>query len=124
MDDDLKRFGEDVREQRKAQNLNQEELADRVGISRTYLSQIEQGRATNLSFRLAQKLSVILGLEPPREPVVKVPPSLRQFAEEDNLPPEHVGMLARIAYRGKQPEKPEQWRMLYNLIKTTLESYQ
>ena len=123
MDNDLQHFGQRVREQRLAQGKKQEELADKVGISRTYLSQIEQGRARNLSLRVTQTLCKELGLEPPQESPSKPNPSLQQFAGQENLPEKDVQMLAGIVYRGKQPESVEQWRLLYNLIKTTLGNY-
>ncbi len=103
--------------------MSQQELADEVGISRTYLSQIEQGQATNLSLRLARQLSGILGIDPPQRNIPNAPEALIQLAEEENIPPEHVEMLAGLAYRGRRPETREQWRLLYNLIKTTLESF-
>ena len=51
-----------------------------------------------------------------------IPQSLREFAEEDGLPPEDVRMLAGIEYRGERPQDPQQWRILYNVIKTASES--
>jgi transcriptional regulator with XRE-family HTH domain len=125
----LERFGERVREQRKAAGYSQKTLADEVDISRTYLSQIEQGRAQNLSLRLAERLSTALGIESPyvgeatggSEESGDIPQSLRTFAEQDGLPPRDVKMLAGIEYRGKRPEDPQQWRILYNVIKTASE---
>jgi len=38
-----KRFGEVVRRRRHALGISQEELADRSGLHRTYISQIERG---------------------------------------------------------------------------------
>jgi transcriptional regulator with XRE-family HTH domain len=126
----LDRFGENVRTERKKQGYSQEDLAEKVDISRTYLSQIEQGRAQNLSLRLAQRLSTVLGIKSPyqedNEGAEKdeedIPQSLREFAEEDGLPPEDVRMLAGIEYRGERPQDPQQWRILYNVIKTASES--
>lgn len=122
----LERFGENVRAERKKQGYNQEDLAEKVEISRTYLSQIEQGRAQNLSLRLAQRLSTVLGIKSPYKDEEKsqeedIPQSLREFAEEDGLPPEDVQMLAGIEYRGERPQDPQQWRILYNVIKTASE---
>lgn len=123
--DNLEQFGDRVRAARKAQEMKQAELADRVGISRTYLSQIEQGRARNLSFRLAQGLSEKLGIDLPQDghvegaEDVKIPAALREFAEEEGLPEKDQRMLARIQYRGKKPSNAQQWRMLYGVIKVT-----
>ncbi|MCS3665058.1 transcriptional regulator with XRE-family HTH domain [Salinibacter ruber] len=126
----LDRFGENVRRERKKQEYSQEELAEKVDISRTYLSQIEQGRAQNLSLRLAQHLSTVLGIKSPyqedeedeKKDEEDIPQSLREFAEADGLPPEDVRMLAGIEYRGERPQDPQQWRILYNVIKTASES--
>jgi len=125
----LERFGENVRTERKNQGYSQADLADKVGISRTYLSQIEQGRAQNLSLRLAQRLSTVLGIKSPyqeddedeEKEEEDIPQSLREFAEEDDLPPGDVQMLADIEYRGERPQDPQQWRILYNVIKTASE---
>jgi transcriptional regulator with XRE-family HTH domain len=126
----LDRFGENVRKERKNQGYSQADLAEKVDISRTYLSQIEQGRAQNLSLRLAQRLSTVLGIKSPyqedeedeKKDEEDIPQSLREFAEEDGLPPEDVRMLAGIEYRGERPQDPQQWRILYNVIKTASES--
>jgi transcriptional regulator with XRE-family HTH domain len=58
-----KRFGERVRELRKACGLSQEELAHRAGVHRTYLGGIERGER-NPSLRnisaIAEALQVTL----------------------------------------------------------------
>lgn len=48
--DILLRFGEALRARRLALGLSQEELADRCGLDRTYISGIERGRR-NVSLR-------------------------------------------------------------------------
>jgi len=54
-------FGKKVRDRRREEKLSQEELAQRVGISRNYLSQIERGQATNLSWQVMERLTSTLG---------------------------------------------------------------
>lgn len=123
----LENFGKRVRRERKKQGYNQEQLAERVDISRTYLSQIEQGKAQNLSLRLAQRLSTQLGIESPYEDEIlpeqdsDIPESLRKFADEDDIPESEVEMLANIEYRGDQPQRVDQWRIVYNVIKNATE---
>lgn len=39
----IKKFGERIRQLRKAENLTQEELAARTGFHRTYIGMIERG---------------------------------------------------------------------------------
>jgi ribosome-binding protein aMBF1 (putative translation factor) len=60
-------FGQQVRARRRQEKLSQEELAQRVQISRNYLSQIERGQSTNLSWQVRQRINAVLG--PRRRPV-------------------------------------------------------
>lgn len=117
-------FGRQVRDRRKQERLSQEDLAQRVGISRNYLSQIERGQATNLSWQVRSTLAAALGLHPGEAPTPLaeegLPPGLADFAQRNQLPPEDVQMLARLQYRGKQPNTPEKWEVLYNVIKVTM----
>lgn len=117
-------FAKRVRDRRSQEGLSQQELADKIGISRNYLSQIERGQATNLSWQVRERLSAVLGLkeESPAIPTVEadLPPSLVEFAQNANLPPDDVLMLARLKYRGQQPTSPEKWELLYNVIKMTV----
>lgn len=57
----LKKFGDNVRAQREAQALSQEQLAERADLDRTYISGIERG-VRNLSLlnvvRLAKALQI------------------------------------------------------------------
>jgi len=57
---------------REKMGLSQEEAADRIGISRTYLSKIECGNASKVSLRLCRRLAALydctieeLGIELP-----------------------------------------------------------
>ena len=117
-------FGQHVRKRRLEEKFSQEKLAQAVGISRNYLSQIERGQATNLSWQVRERLASVLGLA--GETTAKeqrqddVPPSLAAFAQAAALPPDDVRMLARLKYRGQQPTTPEKWELLYNVIKMTV----
>jgi transcriptional regulator with XRE-family HTH domain len=55
-------FPRRLRDARKAAGLTQVELADRVGVHQTRLSQIEGGAAADLEMRW--KLAVALGVDP------------------------------------------------------------
>ena len=56
------RFGDAVRARREELELTQEELADRAGIHRTYLSDVERGRR-NVSILNVERLAVALSLK-------------------------------------------------------------
>ncbi len=113
-------FAQQVRAQRKAQKLSQQELAQQVEISRNYLSEIERGEATNLSWQVRQKLAAALGLSPAGEAVeTDLPEGLAAFAASAKLPQDDVQMLAGLKYRGQQPTTADKWELLYNVIKMT-----
>lgn len=119
-------FGKTIRERRRQEGLSQEALAQQVGISRNYLSQIERGLATNLSWQLRQTLTSLLGVQA-ETPVVAVTPQdlplgLAEFAQRADLPSDDVLMLTRLRYRGKQPTTADKWELLYNVIKMTVDS--
>lgn len=55
------RFGDGVRSRREELGLTQEDLADKAGIHRTYLSDIERG-ARNLSLINIERMALALEL--------------------------------------------------------------
>lgn len=119
-------IGRRIRERRRQEGLSQEGLADRVGISRNYLSQIERGQATNLSWQVMGRLTSALGLMEEQQSNVgqelkNLSPSLVEFIKEVNLPPDDIQMLANLYYRGRQPTTKEKWKLLYNVIMMTTE---
>lgn len=115
-------FGDRVRERRMQEGLSQGVLARKVDISRNYLSQIERGEATNLSWQLVERLTTILGLkeehieETPLDRA-SLPTGLAEFARTANLPDDDIRMLARLQYRGRQPTNAKDWAYIYNVIK-------
>ncbi len=54
------RFGAAVRSARESEGLSQEDLADRAGLHRTYVSLIERGQRT-ASIAVVEKLAGALG---------------------------------------------------------------
>lgn len=57
----LIRFGDRVRELRKELDISQEELSDKAGFDRTYISGLERGRR-NISLKNIQKLASFFNL--------------------------------------------------------------
>lgn len=55
-------FGPAVRQHRELMRLSQEDLADRAGLDRTYVSGIERGRR-NPTLEVLQRLSDALGAD-------------------------------------------------------------
>ena len=120
-----KEFGAVVRDRRMKEDLSQEELAQNVGISRVYLSQIERGVAENVSVAIYEKLATYLGitLSQSSPTPTNLPPALVKLQEEHSLPDADVRMLASLQFRGKKPATTEQWLLLYKLIQATSESW-
>lgn len=58
----LKQLGERVKRLRKQKGLTQEQLADKVRVSSTYIGFIEQGQR-NPSINTADKLARVLGVK-------------------------------------------------------------
>lgn len=117
-------FGQKVRERREKQGWSQEKLAAEVDISRNYLSQIERGVATNLSWQVVHRLATALGLKlenaEEQQDMTSLPPGLAEFARQVDLPAADIEMLARIQYRGKRPSTPAEWEMLHKAIRIAL----
>ena len=61
-------FGEEVMLQRKRTGLSQTELAERVGISRNYVSLIERGRLETVTLGVLMRLCDVLDI--PREHLI------------------------------------------------------
>ena len=119
-------LGRQVQAKRKEKNLSQTELGDLVGISRNYVSMIERGEAENISMKIVNQLAIALGssaaeLTGESTPVM-IPPSLREFALEENLSYEVIDKLARIPKRGKEPKTAEGWKVMYNVISKFMDS--
>lgn len=58
------KFGEAVRRARRANNLKQDELAELIGMQRSYLSKIESGRVTNPESATRERIASAMGLTP------------------------------------------------------------
>ena len=61
--DSTRQFGQRVRDRRKALDLSQEALAERVGVHRTYVGSLERGER-NVSLINILKLAAALGVDP------------------------------------------------------------
>jgi transcriptional regulator with XRE-family HTH domain len=134
MEIDLKRLGENIRYLRQGKNLSLHDLADKSGVSKTYISDLENGLggrpnvqylyriATSLettidtlitlSIRASQKKSTspIVSTEP-------LPPGLEEFAAQERLEPQQIEMLAGLNFRGNRPRDAEAWKLIYDTIK-------
>lgn len=116
-----------IKQRREEKGISAADLARRANLSKSYISELESGRAPRPSgdvlFRLAAELGTTVAdlLERQIEPASRpTSPSLRQFAEQAGLLPEDVEMLSQISFRGEQPRTLEDWRFLYESIKRSI----
>ncbi|MEZ5710099.1 MAG: helix-turn-helix transcriptional regulator [Blastomonas sp.] len=65
-DDICVRFGKNVRRIRRAKEQSQEDLADKAGLHRTYISGLERGGGRNPSLKAVEKIAKALGVDPRR----------------------------------------------------------
>ena len=125
-------LGQRVRALRKKQKLSLNDLARLSGVSKGYLSQVERSLTVRPSaltiFSIAEALGTTVGELFDGRPEGGIDPSagldlpdgLREFAQEAELPPTDVNMLAAIRYRGAQPRDKEDWRFLYESIRRSI----
>lgn len=113
-----------VRQLREKKAWSLTELAERAGISRSYLAQIESGESIPTQAKILQ-LAEALGALPSEllgeESKINIPSSLREFAKKENLGSAEIHMLAQIEYRGSRPNTFEEWKAIYSIIKGMLE---
>ena len=64
MEGELQRIaGVNIRAYRKAKGISQEELADSLGVHRTYMGGVERGER-NLTLRSLERLAARMGVDP------------------------------------------------------------
>jgi len=122
-------LGQRLRQSREKKGLSLSELARQAEVSKGYLSQIESGQTGRPSAQVLYSIASVLGtsvaalLGMPTGEVdseVMISDSLREFAQAEELDEEEVNMLARVRYRGRQPQTADDWRYLYESIKRSI----
>ncbi len=129
--------GERIREAREKRGLTQEKLAEKTGLSKGFLSDVENGNSDISSDNLL-KLADVLGANldyllrgentrsPSREPVV-IPPELSRFAEQEKLTymqtlellEAHNSIIARRSSSSQKSFGVDHWRQLRRAIQKT-----
>ena len=117
-------LGERIRQRRREKGQRAIDLANDARISKTYLSDLEAGKATKPSAPVLARLADALGTtvadlleeEGPSQDAV-IPTALRALAEEEGLAEADVRMLAAVRWRGEQPLDIADWRFLYEAVR-------
>lgn len=128
-DEDVESIGGRIRRFREEAGLSLSKLAEKAELSKGYLSRLENGVADarpsgKTLYALAQALGVTMSDLLGRKLLssaqqVEIPPTLRDFAQETNLPEADVQMLASIEFRGEPPRTKERWNYIYTAIQTS-----
>jgi DNA-binding XRE family transcriptional regulator len=119
---------------REARGWNVSELARASGLSQPYLRQIELGIKRNPSAAVLNQLAVALGVTVadimgtsvaiPASSLEEAPDSLRELVRKQGkqlgLRQEDVEMLKGIHFRGRRPERSEDWELIFLLLKRLL----
>lgn len=133
MEIDLKRLGENIRYLRQGKNLSLADLTIKSGVSKAYISDLENGLGGRPNVQYLYKIAtaldttidalINLSLKPsqrkPGPDVSKepLPPGLEEFAKQEHLEPQQIDMLARLNFRGNRPKDAEAWKLIYDTIK-------
>jgi transcriptional regulator with XRE-family HTH domain len=120
-------LGKEVAKRRRELELSQDQLAEKAGISRTYISLIERGDAQNVTRSVLEKLANVFGtstavlLGQPEQKELLIPPALKDFAIKEQLTVDIVERLVRLPRRGREPHTLEEWKVLYDAVKEWLQ---
>lgn len=119
-----------IREERTEAGLTLDELADKAGLSKTYLWELEQDEAgvkrpsADVVLKIADALSLtiadLMGLPTVKvqKASVNIPKSLVEFRDQqkvmgNNLSDKDLRELAGMSFRGGQPRTAEDWFAVY-----------
>lgn len=129
MSSDATAIGRRIQRFRKEKGLTLAELAAKANISKSYLSELENGvgnhkrPSAETLYRIGKALGVamsdLLGRPLIVESKTSKPASLREFARQRKLPATDLEMLASIRFRGDAPKTPERWEFIYQAIRNS-----
>jgi transcriptional regulator with XRE-family HTH domain len=128
---DLQKLGHRVRFYRQGKGWTITALAEKTGISKAYISDLENGAAGKPNIQYVYSIAVAIGVtldelledakplqrSKPRKDGEELPPGLGELQRELQLSDAEVEGLAQINFRGNRPKDMEGWRFLLEAIK-------
>ena len=130
---DLVKLGHKVRFLRQGKGWTLSELSDKSGVSKAYISDLENGVAGKPNIQYVFAIASALGVtldellsDAAATPVERsrrkrtgrdLPPGLAELQREMNLSDDETDMLAQVNFRGNRPKDKEGWRFLLEAIK-------
>jgi len=117
-------IGSRIQHFRQQHGLSLNELAERAGVSKSYLWNLEKRNedkrpSAQVLFKIAKGLGVTLADLLDQAPTVgdpDIPPSLREFTRSRALTDSDVRMLASIQFRGDPPQSVRRWQFIYDAL--------
>src|ERR1700677_4441198 len=135
MDDknlDLAKLGHRIRYLRKGKGWSLADLENESGVSKAYISDIENAAAGRPNIQYVYALAASLGVTldglidetdrrltglNPREKKAELPSGLGELQRDLGLTDDDVEELSKINFRGDRPKDKEGWRFLLEAIK-------
>jgi transcriptional regulator with XRE-family HTH domain len=129
---DLKKLGAKIRFYRQGKGWALANLAEKSGVSKAYISDLENGAAGKPNIQYVFNIAVALDVTlddllkdttskqqraKRRRSPGELPPGLGELQQELNLSDEAVEMLAQVNFRGNRPKDAEGWRFVLQAIK-------
>jgi XRE family transcriptional regulator of biofilm formation len=126
---DLKRLGHQTRFLRLGKGWTLSDLAERSGVSKAYISDLENGAAGKpniqyvysisraLDTTLDRLLDDVASTNPAEDASTQeLPPGLAELRDEQKLSDEDVERLASVQFRGNRPRDIDGWRYLLKTL--------
>lgn len=129
---DLLRLGHKIRFLRQGKGWSLGDLAENSGVSKAYLSDLENGEAgkpniqyvynvaralgTNLNDLLHETMESRKWVHESRKDRSELPAGLKELQQELKLTDDDVQELATVNFRGQRPRDKEGWRFLLESI--------
>ncbi|MBE0467407.1 MAG: helix-turn-helix domain-containing protein [Candidatus Desulforudis sp.] len=119
-------LGRRIRRLREDMGLTVTELAERVGVTKGYISQIESGAVKKVAashlFDIAQVLNTDIGYLLGRKVVLEqadtlVTQELKELQAAYDVNPEDIKMLASIEFRGERPKTVDGWKFILEALR-------
>lgn len=128
---DLVRLGQTIRSLRLGKGWSLSELAEQSGVSKAYISDLENGNAGKPNIQYVYSVATALGVtldellgeaKPKSHRAEKrksedLPPGLLELQQELDLTTEDVELLADMNFRGHRPRDKEGWRFLLEALR-------
>jgi transcriptional regulator with XRE-family HTH domain len=122
-------IGNEIRRHRVESGRSISQLAEDAGVSKGYLWKLEKGDVEarpsaetlyKISRALGTSMSALMGKSVLVDEPVDLPAALVEFADTEGLGARDRAMLGQINFRGKQPERPEDWAFIWHAIKRSV----